>query len=83
MMIHHMGYKLRAQIHRFSGKLCTRMGKVTQRFVEEMLYGIQARGSVRLSEVARSLEESISLKKVIVGSNTFYDKAGLLAKLSS
>jgi hypothetical protein len=41
------------------------MGKVTQRFVEEMLYGIQARGSVRLSEVARSLEESISLKKVI------------------
>jgi hypothetical protein len=65
MMIHQMGYKLRAQIHRFSGKLCTRMGKVTQRFVEEMLYGIQARGSVRLSEVARSLEERISLKKVI------------------
>lgn len=65
MMIHHMGYTLRAQIHRFSGKLCNGMGKVTQRCVEEMLYGIQARGSVRLSEVARSLEESISLKKVI------------------
>jgi len=48
MMIHHMGYQLRAQIHRFSGKLSTGMGKVTQRFVEEMLYGIQARGSVRL-----------------------------------
>jgi len=48
MMIHHMGYQLRAQIHRFSGKLCHGMGKVTQRFVEEMLYGIQARGSVRL-----------------------------------
>ena len=64
-MIHQMGYKLRGQIHRFSGKLCQGMGKVTQRCVEEMLYGIQARGSVRLSEVARSLEETISLKKVI------------------
>jgi hypothetical protein len=31
--------------------------------VEEMLYGIQARGSVRLTEVARALEEPISLKK--------------------
>lgn len=64
-MVHQIGYKLRAQIHRFSGKLCTGLGKVVQRFVEEMLYGIQARGSVRLSEVARSLEEEISLKKVI------------------
>jgi hypothetical protein len=64
-MIHQMGYKLRAQIQRFSGKLCVGMGKVSRRFVEEMLYGIQARGSVRLSEVARALEENKSLKKVI------------------
>jgi hypothetical protein len=64
-MIHQMGYKLRGQIQRFSGKLCVGMGKVSQRFVEEMLYGIQARGSVRLSEVARALEEDKSLKKVI------------------
>jgi hypothetical protein len=41
------------------------MGKVIQRFVEEMIYGIQARGSVRLSEVARALDEKILLKKVI------------------
>jgi len=41
------------------------MGKVTQRCVEEMLYGKKARGSVRLSEVARSREETISLTKVI------------------
>jgi hypothetical protein len=65
LKVHQIGYKLRAQIHQFSGKLCTGLGKVVQRFVEEMLYGIQARGSVRLSEVARSLEEEISLKKVI------------------
>ena len=53
-MIHQMSHKLREHIHHFSGKLCSGMGKVTGRFVEEMVYGIQARGSVRLSEVARS-----------------------------
>jgi hypothetical protein len=41
------------------------MGKVVGRFVEEMVYGIQARGSVRLSEIARSLEEKTSVKKRI------------------
>jgi hypothetical protein len=41
------------------------MGKVVKRFVEEMIYGIQARGSVRLSEIARSLVEKASLKKRI------------------
>jgi len=64
-MIHQMSHKLRENIHRFSGKLCFGTGIVIQRFVEEMVYGIQARGSVRLSEVARALDEEISLKKVI------------------
>jgi hypothetical protein len=41
------------------------MGKVVGRFVEEMVYGIQAKGSVRLSEIARSLEEKTSVKKRI------------------
>lgn len=38
---------------------------MVRRFVEEMLYDIQARGSVRLSEMARSLAEKTSLKKRI------------------
>ena len=62
-MVHQIGVKLRGQIRDFSGKLCSEMGKVVGRFVEEMVYGIQARGSVRLSEIARSLEEKTSLKK--------------------
>jgi hypothetical protein len=64
-MVHQLGYKLRAQIQLFSGKLCLGLGKVASRFVGEMIYGIQARGSVRLSEVARALDEEITLKKVI------------------
>ena len=35
------------------------------RLVREVLYGVQARGSVRLSEIARSLGEATSLKKII------------------
>ncbi len=64
-MVHQGGMQLRVQIPRFSGKLCTGMGKVLTRFVEEMIYAIQARGSVRLSEVARSLVEETCLKKRI------------------
>jgi len=35
------------------------------RLVREVLYGMQSRGSLRLSEIARSLEEETSMKKII------------------
>lgn len=60
-MIHQVGNKLRQQIHKFSGKLCTNIGKVSSRFVEETIFGISASGSVRLTEIGRSLEEGIAL----------------------
>jgi len=55
--------RLQEQIVFFSGKLCDGMSKPVGRFVCEMIYGIQARQSVRLSEVARSLNEQIKLIK--------------------
>jgi hypothetical protein len=55
--------KLREQMVRFSGELSVGLPKVTRRFVTEMIFGIQARGSVRLTEVGRALGERISLKK--------------------
>lgn len=57
------GQKLREQMVRFSGELSTGLPKVTRRFVAEMIFGIQARGSVKLTEVGRALGEKISLKK--------------------
>jgi hypothetical protein len=48
---------------RFSGELSAGLPKVVRRFVAEMTFGIQARGSVRLTEVGRALGEKISLKK--------------------
>lgn len=55
--------RLREQISHFSGELSRGLPKTAQRFVGEMLYGIQARQSVLLTEVARSLEEPIPIKK--------------------
>lgn len=55
--------RLREQIDYFSGELSRGLPKTAQRFVKEMIYGIQARQSVMLTEVARALEEPIRLKK--------------------
>lgn len=60
-MLHQIGRKIREQIHQFSGEVCTKLGKVSTRFVEEMIYGMCASGSVLLSQVARTLEEPIEL----------------------
>jgi len=54
---------LRARIGRFSGDLSNGLCKPAQRFVGEMVYGIQASGSVMLTEIARKLEEDIELRK--------------------
>ena len=55
--------KLREQIHNFSGRLSPQFSVPMGRFVEEMLYGIQTMQSVKLSEVARSLDEQIPMAK--------------------
>lgn len=55
--------KVREQIIKFSGELSAGWPKVARRFLAEALYGIQARQSVRLTEIARSLGEKIPLKK--------------------
>ncbi len=56
-------HKLREQMVRFSGELSAGLPRVTRRFVAEMIFGIQARGSVKLTEVGQALGERISLKK--------------------
>jgi len=56
-------YRLREHIIKFSGELSSGMPKVVRRFITEAIYGIQARQSVRLTEIARSLREEISVKK--------------------
>lgn len=56
--------KLREKIGKFSGEVSRGLPKVAQRFVREMVYGIQASQSVVLTKIARTLEEPVSVKKV-------------------
>ncbi len=57
--------KLKEQIHLFSGKLSKDLPKVATRFLQEAIFGIQARQSLHLSEWGRALDEEISLSKTI------------------
>jgi len=59
-----MARKLRDRIARFSGELSEGLPKVGERFVREMVYGIQASQSVVLTKIGRMLEEAVSIKKV-------------------
>ena len=55
--------KLREQILRFSGELSSGLPKPVLCLIAEMIYGIQARQSVRLTEIGRALEERIPLRR--------------------
>ena len=56
-MIARTAMRLREQIAHFSGNLSRGLSKPARRLVEEAIYGIQARQSVHLTEIARSLRE--------------------------
>ena len=62
-MIAQTATKIRVQMEHFSGNLSKGLCKTARRFVAEAIYGIQARQSVHLTEISRSLEESIPLIK--------------------
>ena len=62
-MLYQLAHKIRAQIHHFSGKLSYGLSKPQSRFVEEMLYGLNAGQCVMLSSISRTLNESIKLIK--------------------
>jgi len=55
--------KFQEQILRFSGELSAGLPKPARRFIARMVYGVQARKPVRLSEIGRELEERIPLCK--------------------
>lgn len=57
---HQIASRLREQMHSFLGNLSAAVPrKTSRRFVCEALQGILARKSLRLSEIARSLNEAI------------------------
>jgi len=56
--------KLRCKINRFSGELSKNLDKTCRRFVGECIYGILSQESVLLTEIGRSLNSPVALKKI-------------------
>ena len=69
--------QIRVQIRRFSGKSRWDCPRRAARLVREVIYGVQSRGSVRLSKIARALEEKIRLKKVMARLSRQLNRPGL------
>jgi hypothetical protein len=55
--------RLKAQLTKFSSELCVGLSRPLEKFVSQMLFGIQASQDVKLSNIARSLKEEIPLIK--------------------
>jgi len=56
--------KLRDKISRFSGLLSKNLDKTCRRFIQECIYGILFQESVLLTEIGRSLNSTVALKKI-------------------
>lgn len=56
--------RLKAQLTKFTSELCDGLSRPLEKFVGQMLFGIQASQDVKLSNIARSLKEEIPLIKV-------------------
>jgi hypothetical protein len=56
--------KLRTKINQFSGYESSGLDKTAQRFVGEAIYGMLCSQSVLLTEIGRTLQSPVSLKKI-------------------
>jgi len=57
------GKKVKVQIERFARQISRRLNKTKKKFISQILFGIQASRDIKLSNIARSLEEEIDLIK--------------------
>ena len=60
-----LGYEIKRDLTNFSGKISKGLKRPQKKFLLQMLYGILEGHKVHLSEISRSLKETISLKKTI------------------
>lgn len=58
-------YEMKRDILKFSQKISNGLSKPLEKFVFDMIYGIEKKGSILFSEIARALDEPIKLKNTI------------------
>ena len=64
MLTSKLAGKLRSKINQFSGYVSTGLDKTARRFVGEAIYGMLCNQSVLLTEIGRTLQSTVSLKKI-------------------
>lgn len=64
MLTSKLAGKLRNKINQFSGYVSSGLDKTAQRFVGEAIYGMLCSQSVLLTEIGRTLQSTVSLKKI-------------------
>ena len=55
----------KAGLLRFCARICKGLGRVTEKLVTEMIYGIAVGNSCHLTEIARTLQEDIPVEKTV------------------
>ncbi len=60
-----LAYELKRNISKFSNKISVGLKRPKMKFLTQMIYGLLEGNKTHLSEIARSLKESITLKKTI------------------
>ena len=60
-----LGWQLKRGLLNFSEKICENLSRPILKFVSSMLYGLLKSQSVMLTEIARALEEGITVKKTV------------------
>ena len=60
-----LGYEIKRDLANFSEKISNGLKRPQSKFLLQMIYGILAGNKLHLSELARSLNENITLKKTI------------------
>lgn len=63
-----LGYEIKRDLSKFCEKISKGLKQTKKKFILQMIYGILEGNKVHLSEIARSLKESVSLKKQMIGS---------------
>lgn len=57
--------QVKSQVARFSVRISRKLDKPKRKFIHQMIYGIQASKDVKLTSVARALDEDIPLIKTV------------------
>ena len=61
-----LGYEIKRDLSNFCKKISKGLPRPKNKFITQMIYGILAGNEVHLSEIARSLNETIPLKRFLL-----------------